>query len=290
MSSTQGTTTQPKLQWVNIANVVAYILNVAVTYGVGVSGLFPTNAELSDKYQTLVTPAGYAFSIWGIIFVSQLIWTIFQLLPAYRSKELVLKGVGYNYVVACLAQILWTVFFSAELIPLSLVAMVSILIPLVVIVKATSKIDESSGSIGLYWLLQFPFEIHAGWIMAATLVNMNVVFVEQNYSADIQVISAWVSLATLAVVSLYYTYCQIWVIPCVLAWASLAIKVELSEPRDAIANAFSGEIITAIEFASGILAILVFVVALGVFAYHRLFSRSSTNSEEGEASDRYQKA
>jgi benzodiazapine receptor len=293
MSSTPETArpTQPKLQWVNIANVVAYILNVAVTYGVGVSGLFPTNAELSDKYQTLVTPAGYAFSIWGIIFMSQLIWTIFQLLPAYRSKELVLKGVGYNYVAACLAQILWTIFFSAELIPLSLGAMVSILIPLIFIVKATSKIAESSSSTGLYWLLQFPFEIHAGWIMAATLVNMNVVFVAENYSVDIQVISAWISLASLAVVSLYYTYCQTWVIPCVLAWASFAIKVELSAPRDAIANAFSAETVTAIEFASGILAILVFVVALGTCVYHRLFSRATTTTtegEEGEASDRYQ--
>jgi hypothetical protein len=267
---------------VNIANVVAYILNVAVTYGVGVSGLFPTNAELSDKYQTLVTPAGYAFSIWGIIFVSQLIWTIFQLLPAYRSKEFVLKGVGYNYVAACLAQILWTIFFSAELIPLSLVAMASILIPLIFIVKATSKIDESSSSTGLYWLLQFPFEIHAGWILAATLVNMNVVFVAENYSVDIQVISAWISLASLAVVSLYCTYCQTWVIPCVLAWASFAIKVELSAPRDAIANAFSAETVTAIEFASGILAILVFVAALGAFVYHRLFSRSTTTTTKGE--------
>ena len=94
-----------KLQTVNYANIAAYILNGAVTYGVGVSGLFPTNAELSEKYQTIITPAGYAFSIWGVIFISQAIFTVAQALPAYRSSDIVVKGVSYYYVMACIAQV-----------------------------------------------------------------------------------------------------------------------------------------------------------------------------------------
>ena len=64
-----------KLQVVHYANVLAYIANVSVTYIIGISGLFglPTNGELSAKYQTLVTPAGYAFSIWGLIYVLLLV-------------------------------------------------------------------------------------------------------------------------------------------------------------------------------------------------------------------------
>ena len=66
------------LKWINAC---AYALNVAVTYGIGALGLFdlPTNGDLSAKYQSIVTPAGYAFSIWAIIFVFQALWCIQQL-------------------------------------------------------------------------------------------------------------------------------------------------------------------------------------------------------------------
>lgn len=100
--SAQGSS---KLQTLNYANIAAYILNTAVTYGVGLSGLFPTNAELSAKYQTLVTPAGYAFSIWGVIFISEAVFTVMQALSAYRSSDVVVKGVGYYFVMACIAQV-----------------------------------------------------------------------------------------------------------------------------------------------------------------------------------------
>lgn len=94
-----------KLQAVNYANIAAYIFNAAITYGVGVSGYFPTNEELSAKYQTLVTPSGYAFAIWGIIFLSEAVFTVLQALPAYRSSDVVVKGVGYYFVLACIAQV-----------------------------------------------------------------------------------------------------------------------------------------------------------------------------------------
>ena len=57
-----------KLEALNYLNLVAYLVNILITYGIGVAGIFnfPTNGELSIKYQTLVTPVGWAFSIWGV--------------------------------------------------------------------------------------------------------------------------------------------------------------------------------------------------------------------------------
>lgn len=256
------------LQKLNYANVVAYILNTLVTYGVGVSGRFPTNAELSAKYQTLVTPAGFAFAIWGIIFTSQLIWCIVQLLPRYRSKAVILQGVGFSYVYACLAQISWTLCFTTEYIGLSLISMVSILIPLVMIVNKTSKIPNDSTSD--YWLLKFPFEIHAGWIMAATLVNTNVFLVAYHVSSSNQIMAAWFSLFVLASAAVYYISSKKrWVVPCVLAWASNAIRSELSSPRDSIASAFPSDTIQSIHNATAALAgaILIATVVMAVYGH-----------------------
>eukprot|EP00980_Cylindrotheca_fusiformis_P021299 scaffold8206_cov135-Cylindrotheca_fusiformis.AAC.5 len=274
-------TSTNQLQKINYANLAGYILNTLVTYGVGVSGYFPTNAELSAKYQTLVTPAGFAFGIWGIIFTAELIWTVAQMFPAYRSKELVLHGVGWYYVYACAAQISWTVFFSMEQIALSTIAMVCILIPLFMILTKTSKIP--SESVGSYWLLKFPFEIHVAWIMAATLVNINVLLVALHVAASVQVAAAWTSLCVLAVTAFYFTYKEKWVVPSVLAWASNAIKSELSNPRESIVSAFSSESIEAIRAASNVLAGSIVVVIVLSVVYRVVKDKSETEEQDEPA-------
>merc|ERR1712232_1201101 len=112
-------------------------------------------------------------------------------------------GVGYLYVAACIAQCLWTVVFSIEQIPLSLAAMLSILVSLVLIVERQSS---ATATLGEFWLLKFPFDIHCGWIWAASLVNFNVVLVAANTSAQVQETFAWLSLlGAVPVIAIYYT-------------------------------------------------------------------------------------
>ena len=56
-------------------NLLFYIINVVITYGVGVLGWYgKTNSEVSAEYPTLLTPVGWAFSIWAVIFIAQGVW------------------------------------------------------------------------------------------------------------------------------------------------------------------------------------------------------------------------
>jgi len=254
---------------------------VLVTYGIGIYGGFPNNSSVSAKYQTLVTPAAFAFSIWGIIFTSELIWCIAQLLPQYRSKDVVLRGVGFNYVYVCVAQASWTLFFTKEYIALSLNAMVSILIPLVVILTKTSKIPSDSTSD--YWLLKFPFEIHAAWIMAATLVNTNFFFVARHLSSSNQIVVAWFSLFALATTAVYYIGKKKWVVPCVLAWAANGIRSELSSPKDSIVSAFTTETIQSVRNASGVLAVLILLLTAISAVYGHFRESDDKDDLESEA-------
>jgi hypothetical protein len=200
---------------ISIANVVAYIVNLVTTYGVGTLGWFgaATNAELSEKYQTLITPVGWAFSIWAIIFLAQLVWSIVQLLPAFRGDPLV-AAVGWNYVLVCVAQIGWTISFSLEIIWLSLVCMLAILLFLVMIVRAQGDSDFRG-----YMLLKFPFSIHTGWILAASFVNVSVLLVSLEVSAQIQYYVAMASLSIILVISGVFIF-DITIL-LVLAWASV---------------------------------------------------------------------
>lgn len=279
-SSTESGPETSRLQAINYANVFAYVLNLVVTFGS--SQFLPDNAELSAKYQTLVTPAGWAFAIWGIIFTAELILTIAQVLPAYRSSELVIKGVGYNFVAACVAQAAWSIIFGFERIGWSLLAMVCILIPLIVAVTQLGRLP--AGSLGRYWLLKFPIEIHAAWIMAATLVNTNTVLVASNVSANVQAIGSFVSLVVVLVAGLYYIVQERWVVPSVLAWASFAIASELANPRDSITTRFAAQTIEQTRIASLIVASTVLALAIAKILYDRIimgrssFSSSSTTT------------
>lgn len=49
---------------------------------------------VSEAYPTLFTPAGWAFSIWGIIFLLEGAFSVYQLTPSARGSALVQKGIG----------------------------------------------------------------------------------------------------------------------------------------------------------------------------------------------------
>lgn len=56
------------------------------------TGLFgPTNGAISDRYPTLIVAAGYAFAIWGPIFLLDLtygIWQLFDRVPDERLRRI----------------------------------------------------------------------------------------------------------------------------------------------------------------------------------------------------------
>ena len=287
-SAAPAATTRHPLQVLNYANVLAFLLNCAITFGADTVLQLPNNAILSLKYQTLITPAPYAFAIWGIIFTSQLVWTLAQFwVPRYRTNDLVVKGVGYNYVYVCVAQSMWTFCFGYERMMLSLIAMLAILLPLVRIV--TKMRTMTTTTLGQYWLFQFPFELHAGWIMAATLVNVNVVVVASQATADVQTWCGGVSLVVVLFVGLGYTLRtpQQLVIPCVLIWAAFAIGAELTTPRDLITTTFAASTIQHTQLAAKIIGtILSCAVVINLFRTRILKHKPGSSTTASEANDR----
>jgi len=279
--------TAPKLQMLNYVNVLAYFSYFAALFGSARAGL-PDNAELSDKYQTLITPSAYAFAIWGIIFTAELVWTIFQLTPTYRSDPLVVKGVGYNFALACLSQAVWTIVFSLEYIALSQIAMFGILIPLLSILSKTTKqssFSSSTTTLGDYWLLKFPFEIHASWVLCATLLNANVLSVAWEASATVQTTVGVLSLATLfgaGVAAVARKKQKVWMVPCVVAWASFAISKELSAPRNQIRERFPEATIEHTRVASSVVGYLLLLVVSVALFQDRFFPASAASDDDDE--------
>ena len=75
----------------NILRQVAVIISTLVTLTVnGLANALPLNGlgtgEISDRFQVYFVPAGYVFSIWGLIYLGLLAFTIFQALPTQREN------------------------------------------------------------------------------------------------------------------------------------------------------------------------------------------------------------
>lgn len=257
---TMSTPTTPrKLVCLNFVNIFAYIVNIVVTYGIGVGGVFdlPTNDELSAKYQTLVTPIGWTFAIWGLIFALQAMWAIVPLVVSKQRDNPFLYAVGTYYLGVCIAQTAWTIFFSMEVIWASLISMLVIAVFLWRIVWVLSGTSSAyKGSLANYILWRLPFSIHTGWITAAAFVNANVYLVDLGVGSTLQFYAALFSLFSILVIASLTTLSLDIIIPLVLSWALFGIFVELSNPNESIGETFTDGQIETCLWGSLVFAVL----------------------------------
>ncbi len=130
-----------------------------------------TTGEVSASYPTLFTPAGFTFSIWGVIYLSLITYVVYQLLPRnkYRSN---FDRINRHFVVNCAANALWMVCWHYELITLSLILMGVILTSLIGIYRhiLPDKIEGFRDRL----FIRIPFSLYLGWITVATLANISV--------------------------------------------------------------------------------------------------------------------
>ena len=64
-----------------ITLLVMFILTVIFNALTAAGKIGKSQKELSDKYPTLLTPPGYAFSIWGVIYFFWAVSVLLQLAP-----------------------------------------------------------------------------------------------------------------------------------------------------------------------------------------------------------------
>ncbi|KAL1530642.1 hypothetical protein AB1Y20_001542 [Prymnesium parvum] len=214
----------------NCAIFLAFIVNTVLTFLSNTGAYGHTNSELSKKYQTLATPAGWAFSIWGVIFSLQGIYAVAQLLPSFRDADEVTRA-GPWFAAACIFQAAWSVTFGHECIVAAQVLILSILVSLWrtnfvlnTVAKATPP------TFGRYFLLYLPFSIHFGWLTAASVVSTNLTLVAYAPSAHVTLLA--VAIASLTVVFLPAFSGSDSAYALTVAWALTAVFAQLQSPKD----------------------------------------------------------
>jgi len=153
------------------ANVVAFVLVVVVNI---LANLLPLNgrttASVSDSYPTLIAPAGYVFSIWGIIYALLLVFTVFQALPSQKDKPF-LRQIGYFFLLSSLANTVWLFMWHYGQIVLSILPMFVLLVSLILI-YVRLQIGRSSVTMSEKLSVHVPFSVYLGWITVAPIANV----------------------------------------------------------------------------------------------------------------------
>ncbi len=210
--------------------VIFYVLLIVVNY---LSQTLPfngqTNGEVSNQYSTLMTPAGYAFSIWGLIYLALGVYAYFQAFRADNNQP-VYDKIAPLLIINFIFNGLWLVVFQYEYIALSVIVMAVILATLIRIEMLLVKDillppKERNG-------VRIPFGLYLGWISVATIVNISVWLKYSGWQLPDFSETAWVVIMTVIGAGLAY-----WVLksarevfyPLVFVWAYVAIAVKQYE-------------------------------------------------------------
>src|SRR5690606_17881571 len=103
------------------SNTTFTVVLIIWNYLAGTGVLFSASVgTISDRYRTAFTPADYAFSIWGLIFFSLLVFCGFQIKRAFFDSASDLSGtafistIGWRFMLAQVCCGVWLVAWLTE--------------------------------------------------------------------------------------------------------------------------------------------------------------------------------
>ena len=163
-----------KQQTLSILNLLAVLFAIGINYYSQIHTIHGNRvSDMSDEYNNLFTPAGYAFSIWGIIFIAIFIFAIYQIYRTFVKKKTFdfISQTGLWFVLANVGNGLWVITWLYDYTWVSVVIMLVILFSLIKIVVNTNMELSSvpAKTIVFGW---WPISIYAGWISVATIANI----------------------------------------------------------------------------------------------------------------------
>ncbi len=155
----------------NLASVVFVLFVNYYSQTKGING--QTVGSLSNEYDNLFTPASFAFSIWGLIFLGLILLVVLQGITLFQKQTStdVFDRMGYTFALVNLGNASWVVVWLYELTFTSVLVMVGMLIGLMALLSKLSG-EAKSLSVMQKLFVKCPIDIYAGWITVATIANI----------------------------------------------------------------------------------------------------------------------
>ena len=216
--------------------------------------------EISDMYPNRFVPAGFTFSIWGVIYLLLLGYVVYSTSILWKRdkanplSKAVITTANY-FILTCALNGVWIMMWHMLLIELSLVLMLGFLVTLIVIYKKLQPHRTQLTGIKKLFLY-VPFVVYLGWISVATIANTTALLVHYNWNGfGIDAVMWSCVMITIAALlgAFFSIFRRDFFYTLVVAWALYGISVSQKEYSEIVTIAYGGISLCLVMIVIGLL-------------------------------------
>lgn len=208
------------------------------------ANILPINGQntgtIAEQFNAYFLPAGYVFSIWGLIYIALIVFCYFQFRSDQQDNPR-LRRADIPFLLSNVANITWLLLWHYNQFVLSMVAIVGLLISLIWVYQAF-EIGRRKAPTGIEsWLAHKSFKLYLGWASVATIANAASVLIYLGWNrwglSDIH--WTWIMLGAGALLGALMAFLRRdSIFNLVLAWAFFGNGVRYSDTREVALASF----------------------------------------------------
>lgn len=201
-----------------LVTVITIAVNILAALGY-INGVTPES--VSAKYPTAITPAGYAFSIWSLIYLGMIVFSIYQL---SQPGSRLFRSIRIPYILSCVLNCAWIYAWHHELIAICSILITGLLVTLFWVCLELRQPASFITSL----ISKAPFGLYFGWVTCATLVNFAAFLSSRGFDAQNSGLAiASIIAATVCAILVRWKMTN-YLYPLAVAWALTAIALKHS--------------------------------------------------------------
>ncbi|MED4693085.1 TspO/MBR family protein [Peribacillus frigoritolerans] len=238
---------------ISIINLIFYLFVVTMNF---LANFLPlngqTSGEISDKLHVVFTPAGYVFSIWGLIYFLLAIWVFRQFLSKHQNSPAYKASFPW-FALSSVLNGAWLLAWHYEHFLLSVFIIIALLVTLMVIYTNIKKVGHTTFDL-------FPFSVYTGWVSVATIADISYYLTYIKWDGFGVSSLTWTIVLLIAATILAFVFAgknRDWCYPLVFVWAFIGIGIR---------NSSAYPVITDISY---ILATITFIISITIFIKSR---------------------
>lgn len=171
--------------------IITWLLFIGVIAVNALANILPINGyntgQISAFYPNAFVPAGFTFSIWGVIYLLLLSYTIGFTFYSFKPQQhpeafKFIERVNTYFLLTCVFNMSWIVAWHYLQIELSVLIMLLFLSTLIQLFLKTKSMANDL-SLTQRFILQTPFIVYLGWISVATIANITALLVAYKWTA-----------------------------------------------------------------------------------------------------------
>ncbi len=256
-----------------LSNTVTLIFALVMNALAGSAAFNGTSvADISARYESLFTPAGYAFSIWGLIYLLLLAFVGYQWFARIKyGQDENMERTGFWFAISNLANGFWIAAWVNDRIGLSVILMLILLVSLIVL-TVRLRLEIWDAPVRIIIFVWWPICIYIGWIIVATVANISAFLISMNWNGGFLTPQVWTIVLIVAASFIYLLlirFRNMREAALVGVWALIAIAVKQWQDNQSIVIA-------------AIIAAIILFVAVSVHGYKNRATSPFQKLKRGE--------